>query len=46
MECAALLRGIRFGMGFFREKGSKFFLTLDWLLFFVFFFSTGKKKFE
>ena len=46
MECATLLRDIRFGMGFFREKGSKFFLLLIGFFVFVFFFSTGKKKFE
>ena len=40
MECATLLRDIRFGMRFFGEKGRKFFFTLDWFLF----FSPGKKN--
>ena len=44
MECATLLRDIRFGMRFFGEKARKFFFY-SWLVsFFSFFFSIGKKN--
>ena len=44
MECATLLRDIRFGMGFFREKGSKFFLLLIGFFFFCFLFFYRQEK--
>ena len=44
MECATLLRDIRFGMRFFREKGPKFFLLLIGFFFFLFFFLQARKK--
>ena len=45
MECATLLRDIRFGMRFFGEKGRKFFFY-SWLVsFFHFFFNYRQEKY-
>ena len=46
MECATLLRDIRFGMGIFGQKVVSFSFTLDWFLFLHFFFLQARKMFE